>query len=705
MATLLLTAVGTAVGGPIGGAIGAFVGQQIDGAAFGPDSYEGPRISDLSVTTSTYGQAIPRIFGSMRMPGTIIWATDLQETSETSSNGKGKPKTTTYSYSISFAVAISSRPISKIGRIWADGNLLRGAAGDLKTAGTLRIYEGHGEQSPDPLIASAIGSNCPGFRNVAYAVFENLQLGDFGNRIPALTFEVLADPNADLSLSDLVPFAAKSDSPIPELRGFSDRGGPVLQLLQSLGRAFPLSCHTSEAGLSLSLASGANDAQPPVLPTGLGQEKESSQSRPHERQRQRSAATLPEPRALRYFEIERDYQAGVQRTIGVASSGQEVMLELPAAMNAYAARKVCNDQTLAARWQRDTLIWQIAELDGALRPGSAVAVPGFPGQWMIRNWEWMDRGVALELERIAPQLVSVGETTSGSINTPLDALTSETALTLIELPWDGMGSSSTPHIYAAASGTGEVWRSASLFVNQAGSLIPSASQVSGRADIEFTHSEVNLHSTTIAGLASGANRIAVGSEVLQFLCAEPLSDTKWRLSGLLRGRGGTEGAAFEGHAAGSEAVLVDAALVALDPREIAPNDYAEIAAIGLADAEPVYASRQLTGVSRAPLPPVHAHRSANADGSWTLHWTRRARGQWQWADLVDLPLIEETESYLVGLGSTEQPAVSWRADSDQLTINSQDASELINEYQGSQLWVKQIGSFGVSKATRITTIS
>jgi len=99
MATLLLTAVGTAVGGPIGGAIGAFVGQQIDGAAFGPDSYEGPRISDLSVTTSTYGQAIPRIFGSMRMPGTIIWATD----------------------------------------IWADGNLLRGAAGDLKTAGTLRI--------------------------------------------------------------------------------------------------------------------------------------------------------------------------------------------------------------------------------------------------------------------------------------------------------------------------------------------------------------------------------------------------------------------------------------------------------------------------------------------------------------------------------------------------------------------------------------
>ena len=131
MATLLLTAVGTAVGGPLGGALGALVGQQADRALFGGSSQEGPRLKELSVTTSSYGQPIARHFGRMRVAGTVIWATDLSESSSTE-GGKGKPKTTTYSYSANFAVALSSTPILDVGRVWADGNLLRGSSGDLK---------------------------------------------------------------------------------------------------------------------------------------------------------------------------------------------------------------------------------------------------------------------------------------------------------------------------------------------------------------------------------------------------------------------------------------------------------------------------------------------------------------------------------------------------------------------------------------------
>ena len=77
MATIVLTALGTAVGGPIGGALGALVGQQADQAIFGVNSREGPRIKELSVTTSSYGQPMPRYFGRMRAGGSVIWATDL----------------------------------------------------------------------------------------------------------------------------------------------------------------------------------------------------------------------------------------------------------------------------------------------------------------------------------------------------------------------------------------------------------------------------------------------------------------------------------------------------------------------------------------------------------------------------------------------------------------------------------------------------
>src|ERR1044072_1627505 len=147
MATLILPAVGPAVGGPIGGAIGAILGQAVDQRIFAPKARHGPRLGDLAVQTSSYGNAIPKLFGTMRVAGTVIWATDLMEQRSSSGGGKGRPKTVNYSYSASFAVALSARPIRGVGRIGADGKLLRGAAGDFKSAtGGYRLYLGDEDQ-------------------------------------------------------------------------------------------------------------------------------------------------------------------------------------------------------------------------------------------------------------------------------------------------------------------------------------------------------------------------------------------------------------------------------------------------------------------------------------------------------------------------------------------------------------------------------
>ena len=189
MATLLLSTVGTLVGGPLGGAIGALAGRAIDGAIIGGGKREGPRLKDVAVTTSSYGQPIPPHHGRMRSAGSIIWATDLVEHSAKKGGRKGQPSVTSYSYTTSFAVALSSRQILGVGRVWADGNLLRGEAGDLKVGGTMRLHSGWGDQAPDPLIAAAEGlDRCPAWRGLAYVVFEDLELTDFFNRIPALTF-------------------------------------------------------------------------------------------------------------------------------------------------------------------------------------------------------------------------------------------------------------------------------------------------------------------------------------------------------------------------------------------------------------------------------------------------------------------------------------------------------------------------------------
>ena len=106
------------------------------------------------------------------------------------------------------AVALSSRPVGSIKRIWADGKLLRGAAADFKVPVTFRFHEGSESQGIDPLIGSIEGiARTPAYRGLALAVFEDLQRAEFGTRIPFLTFEVEEDAETPTLGSILADFS------------------------------------------------------------------------------------------------------------------------------------------------------------------------------------------------------------------------------------------------------------------------------------------------------------------------------------------------------------------------------------------------------------------------------------------------------------------------------------------------------------------
>ncbi len=200
MATVVLqyagAAVGTMLGGPVGGiigrAVGGIAGNIIDQQLFGGGTkrVEGPRLNDLRVMASEEGSPIPALWGRMRVAGQVIWATNLLETTNTTtqkSGGKGGPKvkTTTYSYFANFAVGLCEGEIDSIGRVWADGKLI-----DLK-AYTTRLYTGTETQAADSLITAVEGvSAAPAYRGLAYIVFDNLPLESFGNRLPQLSFEI-----------------------------------------------------------------------------------------------------------------------------------------------------------------------------------------------------------------------------------------------------------------------------------------------------------------------------------------------------------------------------------------------------------------------------------------------------------------------------------------------------------------------------------
>ncbi|MCC0030633.1 MAG: glycoside hydrolase/phage tail family protein [Brucellaceae bacterium] len=199
MATLLLQVAGGFLGGifgPVGAIIGtaagALAGNVIDNQIIASTRrYEGPRLSAMQPFTAEEGKPVPRIYGTMRVSGTLIWGTRFEEQRRTersgSKGGGGKgPKVTSYSYYGNFAFALCQGEIAGIRRIWADGREID------QTAVELRVYAGGEDQSPDPLIDARQGDgNTPAYRGTAYVVFERFPLDDYGNRVPQFQFEVI----------------------------------------------------------------------------------------------------------------------------------------------------------------------------------------------------------------------------------------------------------------------------------------------------------------------------------------------------------------------------------------------------------------------------------------------------------------------------------------------------------------------------------
>jgi hypothetical protein len=226
MATLVLTSAATAITGSAGlgffatAALGlgaAMAGNLIDQRLFGGGGNlrEGPRLDELRILTSTEGAPIPRVYGRTRIAGQVIWAAKFKEvavTTQQSAGGRGgkglgggarTTSTTNYTYYARFAVALCEGEITRIGRVWADGQLLN--LSDVN----MRVYTGTPVQAPDPLIEAIEGAgNVPAYRDLAYVVFEDLAIAPFGNRVPQLSFEVFRGLSSVESLIrgvDIIP--------------------------------------------------------------------------------------------------------------------------------------------------------------------------------------------------------------------------------------------------------------------------------------------------------------------------------------------------------------------------------------------------------------------------------------------------------------------------------------------------------------------
>jgi hypothetical protein len=645
----------------------------------------------------------------------VVWATDLQEAEELEGGGKGSPEYLAYKYSVSFAVALSSRRLRAVRRIWADGKLLRGAAGDFKVETKFRFYPGDEDQAIDPLIASVETiDSTPAFRGLALALFEDLALAEFGNRIPVLTFEVEAD-EGEVDLGALLDDAGMGAIAVgtagQTIDGYAAHGSSVGDGLATLIAVAGVELCERDGRLSLPLA-------PVVVPleAELGS---SADARPVPRlSRERAAESgMPASLAMTYYDAARDYQAGEAKAASGSGGRRDERIELPAVLDAGAARTMV-EQSLARRWREgETLKVRLSPRHLAMRPGDRLLLA--EGSWTARSVEIDGMAVVVDAIRASGAVAALPSDPGRPVREE-DEPIGRTELRLFELPAMGDQPETQPLIQLAVGNDG-AWRTVPVeVVHGTEQSVVSVAVEAAIGIVEGSFGKASAHladernemivqmtdnrpllSVTDDALAQGGNLAMVGPELMQFGRAEPLGGGRYRLSRLLRGRWGTEWAAGP-HLAGEAFQLVDARSIRAIPIErSAVGVEMSATAHGIGDVAPLpTVVRTVSGEAMRPLAPAHLSVAPLAT-SLRVSWIRRTQRGWDWPSQLDTPADDFSELYRLSLSG---PGGQRDIDSAATTVDVAWADVPAAAGQPLSISLVAVGPFALSRPAQSSLI-
>lgn len=197
--------------------------------------------------------------------------------------------------------------------------------------------------------------------------------------------------------------------------------------------------------------------------------------------------------------------------------------------------------------------------------------------------------------------------------------------------------------------------------------------------IELLHGTIESQSEE--DVLDGSNAAAIGAdgrwEIIQFKNAENVAGNVWRVTGLLRGRRGTEHAVGSSQSGDSFVLLASGGLarIPVPITDVNGSRFYKSAPIGTAYVSNEAESFTARGVALKPFSPAHVKGVRDDDGNLTISWVRRDR----LATDLDDAFSEEVEDYEVDI-----------VDSDGVVRRTISVSETSAVYTD----VQQITDFG-----------
>lgn len=450
--------------------------------------------------------------------------------------------------------------------------------------------------------------------------------------------------------------------------------GPVRTALEQLAAAYFFECVESDklrfrvrggasaATLSVDdLGAGAGDPETDLLPMTVASDLE-----------------MPAQVALAYSNVDADYNTAVEHSdrllTGQVSTAQ---VQLPLSMTSSEAKGVVDAMVVDGYASRVSGRLSLAQPTAAgLEPTDVVIAPDADGNtYRVRIVRSTYGAGVAAMEWVLDDVSALAS--AGITSTDYEPVVGvrklgATDMLMLDIPLlrdadDSVG------LYAALKSAGGTWPGAQVLSSTDGANYTAAGKVTRAATFGVTTTTLatwagggvfdEVSSVTVnvgadgtldsatrdAMLTTGANAALVGSEVIQYRTATLVSPGVYTLTGLLRGRRGTEWA-MTGHASGERFVRLHDSGV-LRVAHSAAYIGAALSWIGVTLGRSLDSATPVSVVSTAessrPLPPVDVRASRDVtSGDIVITWRRRSRLSMPASSPVP-PLGEASEAYEV----------------------------------------------------------